>query len=140
MYCGENDVFKRTLQFGDVFVFPMDHVKAREISVWRIFEVGHAFGSGVLRIVSEVQKDFGCNFPCFVLLYKCVQPDIYASERHMAIGDWIGESLFMGCEHILRSCIPGRIHVLSARKEPNTTRWSTGYTANGQKFDIYVMI
>jgi hypothetical protein len=140
MHCSENDVFKKVLQFGNVLVFPMDHVKAAQISVWRLFEAGFVFGSGVLRIVSDVQKDFACELPAFILLFKCVHPEIYASQREMAVADWIGDVLFLGSEHILPSCVNGKIHVISARKEPNTTKWSTGFTSSGQKFDIYIMV
>jgi hypothetical protein len=138
-HCKESGLFTTMKQTSNCFVFPMDCSKASSVSVWKLFELGGNHCTAVLRIVEEVQEDFGCRFPAYVLMFKCVEPDLYLSAEKMAAADFVGDAEFAGEEHVAW-CVPGRIHLVSTRKEPNATKLKTGYTCNGQKFDLFVLV
>jgi hypothetical protein len=140
--CKESEHFPSVRRYGDTFVFPIDAVTVNRISVWKVLETGTEFGGQLMGIVRELQVEFNCDLSPFILIFRTVGPDVYATHRRMAIADAAGDVLWAG-EERTRSCVGGSIQFASMRREskiPNTTKLKMASTASGEKFDLFVIV
>lgn len=140
--CAESEYFARARQYGETLIFPMDHANVSRMSVWKVLEYGAAFGSKVIDMVQKLETEFQVHGTTFMLMFKCFEPDIYMSDDLMSISDFVGDIEYIGEEHAIE-CVTGQIQFASVKREmkiANTTKLKTCHTANGEPFEMFLMV
>ncbi|OHT02290.1 hypothetical protein TRFO_30613 [Tritrichomonas foetus] len=141
--CRDNEYFCRIRELSDTIVMAMRHDIKAVTLMWRIIEFTSSFANELLKLIYLLNNDFGVDFKVLVMLYKTVEPKTLLGNLRMQQADFKSDAISRA-EEFSKNCINGAINYTSQNIErmmvPSTTKVKTSYTANGEMYEISLVV
>lgn len=138
---GESTNFCKLRETNSTLIAMMNR-EENKLSVWTMVEAAGFLGKRMLDFINTTKIRYNADISSCVLLFKCKEPNYYMTNQKMAMIDFSTDLISQGEEYIY-NCKENIINYASQRKEnrvPNTSKLKTCYTANGDQYEILIVV